>query len=239
MSTVHRLITAMMAVMLCVCTSMDVLGQNECEWPNSDCNQDWTPVHTDVWIPLSSTPPCSVSVRLHWRYRCNEYELMDVTQPVIFTIPVGCATQQDVQNAWYDGRMTEGIKQALADLALARWVHNNANCCPCPSQGYLIVGRLASCQKLVLRYTLPNASVVTVDYDLSTPWSTYAMQIAISNGSNPVIEMAPCPGTACCYRTRTFCLENGVVSNVQDGPWMTFGTCDPYENSTCQIRMCE
>lgn len=230
---------ALLSALLLFGAQSGAKAQNECAWPNSICNDPWSASQSDVWIAISSTPPCSVVVRVHWRYRCNEYELMDVTQPVVFTNPVGCATQQDVQSAWYDGRITDGIKQAIADLALARWVHNNASCCPCPSQGFLVVGRVASCQKLVLTYTLPSGSVVSVNYDLSTPWSTYAMQISMANGSNPVIAMSPCPGEACCYRNRTFCLQDGVVANVQDGPWMTFGTCDPSENSTCQIRMCE
>jgi hypothetical protein len=212
---------------------------NECSWPNSDCNEPWVAASNDVWVELSDNPPCSVMVRIHWRYRCNEYELMDVNQPVIFTSPTGCATQQQVHAAWFDGRIVESVKQQLDDLALGRWLYFNASCCPCPQQYSVMVGKVMSCQKLLLRYTLPSGSVVSIEYDMSTPWTTYEAQISMVGGTNPVIVMIPCLSSACCYRSRTFCMEEGVVTNVQYGPWFVHGTCQPSENETCQLRVCE
>jgi hypothetical protein len=90
---------------------------------------------------------------------------------------------QQVHAAWFDGRIAESVKQQLDDLALGRWLYFNASCCPCPQQYSVMVGKVMSCQKLLLRYTLPSGSVVSIEYDMSTPWTTYEAQISMVGGT--------------------------------------------------------
>jgi len=209
---------------------------NECSWPNSDCNEPWVGHHDDIWVTISSSPPCSVKVRTHWMMRCGQYEVQDITYGILITSPSGCATPDDVAAAWADGRMVAGIKLEMANLAMLKYVSQNSipNC----DQGYakIIQGKLTACYTPYLTYSTESGDV-TIVYDLDQPWSYYQMIIAANNGTFPVVRLVAC-SDACCYLERRLCMSNGVLVHT-DMPTYVSDDCPDEEGTPCRIHMCE
>jgi len=237
MSTVHRLITAMMSVMLCVCTSTDALGQNECEWPTSNCNEPWTGINSDIWVTISTNPACSVKVRVHWLMRCGQYEVQDISYGILITSPSGCATPDDVAAAWADGRMAAGIRMEMANLAMLTFIANGNTIPPCSqSARSIIMGKLITCNTPYLHYSTPSGEMSLV-YDLNLPWSYYQQFIDANGGTLPVVRMHPC-AEVCCYLERRLCMDGTVLVHT-DMPAYVSDDCPDQEGQPCRIRLCE
>lgn len=229
--------------MLIATVAQPVTAQVDCEW-QSGCQDPWVPQTYNILIPILTTPPCSFSMQVFVKQRCEQIEIQDMGYGILVLDPPGCATVQQVMDLWSSGFMKEGIYKGVVNAYMQSYLAANPTCCPCPIQKTITVAKVARCFKLILSYKIqdladPNGyQIVSQWYDLTKPWSFYETQMLIAGGTEAVISWEACPGTGGCKRQRSLCIQDGVAI-YSDGPWQSYGECTYNPEGQCQVLFCD
>lgn len=219
----------------------DARAQVDCDWepPQLPCTDTaWTGSSLDVWIEMSSTPPCSVMVRSYFKYRCLQIEFQDVAISLIVTIPSGCATGSQIATFV----STASFRTQLANAVILEHTRNYYLQYPsrrpiCPSAQTVTYGRVLNCQRMVVIYSFPDGQSVEVDYDSNMPWWYYQSLYVAQGGSLVQIGFSPCQINACCLKTMTHCVNEQGQLIYSFGNWVSNGSCPV--TSPCKYHFCE
>ena len=246
-----RFILLVFVMSLCV----DIVSAQQyttCDWPEEapeDCNEVWSAaLFQDVWIQVSTPPPCSVKVRASYRKRCLQIEVIEFNYIMVGNnypmSPPNCKSN-DFMNSYIVsdvGFIKDIVYDAIATNVMNVYVATHGGttgggaCCPCPNMKQLVEAKIGACADLYLNYQMPIGPPVELRFDPSLPWASYVSSMQAVGGYDPVVSMRPCFGEACCYRNREFCVSSGVITFV-DGPWLTVGDCE-VASEPCDIVVC-
>ncbi len=189
---------SLVSVPLCLCASVIILflgslslhAQTDCDWTGSSCTDPWVPNPSyNIWVQISSSPACSVMVRIASESRCNEINVIDFDAFIWVANPTGCASPSDISNSITAGVIKEAIYQHLANVEMFN-AAMDPNCCPCPIGQQTIVSKIVRCHAIALNWIGGNGSLRTVEYDPAQPWSVYQNMIDMSYGFNEVPSSA-------------------------------------------------
>jgi len=204
-----------------------------CEFDDPPC----TPAFfaQTVYVPISSTPPCSVKVTVYGNKCGLRVEILDLNVFYDDVIPPGCASRSDVHTAFSNWSAFTALAfyEVMKDMASSE--PGGIPGCDTPIRYELATA--VACRKPVITWTT-SGGPVSVDYNLSTPWSLYE-STKPTGATNPIIGLAQC-GNTCCFQEVTVCLDNGsvVVSTTPLGPIDDICPTDPV-NPNCRIFWCE
>lgn len=220
--------------------------QTDCDWSGSSCIDPWTynpPI--DLWVEVSSSPPCSVKVTARYNTRCNEVDVVDFDVYLWDANPTGCASPGTIANSIIAGLVKDAIYNAIANLRMNQ-IAANPLCCPCPLGTSIVISKFIQCHAIALSWTGGSGSQVTVEYDPTLQWSHYQFLIEqsyafnqVPGSANPYFTMLDCLSLGCCFRTRSFCRNSESQIVFQDGPWQVVGpACNFNTTPKCTVLNC-
>ncbi len=163
-STAHSCINKLLYI-LCLCFAIQtVRGQApECDWPELDppCNTDFEWLETiEIYVPVSSSPPCSVKVRVYGARACDNIEILDLAWYMDDVVPVGCMTRDQIFESFNYGVLawmsyTETLKHIFRTETTPIQY-------PCPTVRTYNTGIAVACSRPQIIWTIPGLPNVVV-----------------------------------------------------------------------------
>ncbi len=222
--------------LLCMLTLTPTIATAQgfvCEFDGPPCTPTF--FATPVYVPLSSTPPCSVKVTVYGNQCGTRIEILDLNVSYDDVIPPGCASRSDVHAAFSNWSAFTALAFYELMKVVASGVPGGIPDCDTPLRYELATA--VACRKPVITWAVVGGTV-SVDYDLVQPWSLYE-STKPPGGTNPIIGLVQC-GNTCCFQEVTVCVENGsvIVSSTRMEPIEEICPSDPV-NPNCRIFWCE
>lgn len=227
------------AVLMLLATRLDLSAQVDCSWPDDlYCTEDWSSGTVNVWIEMSSTPPCSLYVKVYYKKRCLQVEVQDFTIGYLLTNPANCATPSQINSFIYSHAFHDQLSKAVLLHSVSLWVMSHNGSLPyCPGTLKVFTSKWGSCMRPVIEYTFPNGSQSSVDYDPALSWSYYANLFSSTGGVPTSTALVNCNIDVCCFRSMTFCVDENQQVQWSVSGWDSHGTC-PYFGP-CTYKFCE
>lgn len=240
LTRVLRLLVAT-ALMALPCTWTGMLAQPfYCDMRQFDVDCTPQPLHQDLWVPISETPPCSVKVRVHGTYcPCKAIELLDMQVYFDDVQPAGCATRADVHNAFSQWAQFTGT----AHQEIIKLIFSACDTSNCPSATSIVAATAVACRKPAIEWQVPTVNppywtTVVVNYDLSKPWSWYEFTKP-PGAVNPVVGLVNC-GASCCYQIVQVCWNGPEMVVTTTNPAPATDPCPvPNTDPNCRVFWCE
>lgn len=227
------------AILLLLLSIVDTSAQVDCAWPEvPGCTDDWNPGSMNLWLEVSSTPPCSVMVTVYYQYRCLQVEVQDFALSFIQTNPNGCASPAQIYSFMNSASFRNQVSIAVS-LQFARdWILDNPGSAPhCPTAYKVVTTKFGSCRKPMILYSFPNGSTTSVSYNPANSWSYYQNLYSGSGGVMVLVQLVVCNYDVCCFREFTFCVDDNSAVQWTIGGWVAYGTC-PFLGP-CTYKFCD
>lgn len=226
------------AVLLLV-SRVDLSAQVDCAWPEDvSCTEGWSASTMNVWLEISSAPPCSLYVKVYYKMRCLQVEVQDFNIGYLLTNPVNCATPAQINSFIYSFAFKDQLSKAVLLQAASLWVQRHSGSLPyCPGTLKILTSKWGSCMRPMIEYTFPSGSNSSVDYNPAMSWSYYENLFASTGGVPTSTILVNCDIDVCCFRSMTFCIDGNQQIQWSVGGWDTHGTCPVF--GPCKYKFCE
>lgn len=213
--------------------------QVDCSWPvDPECTEDWSDGSSmDLWLQVSSSPPCSVLVRVYYKQRCLQVEVQDFALGILQTNPSGCATPAQIYSFASSPAFKDQISIALSLQVTRRWLVMYPHKAPrCPDAERVTTSKFGSCRRPQVQYTFLDGSTTNVDYDPLQSWEYYSNLFSSTGGVMTSCVMVVCSYDICCFRNFTFCVDENRLIQWSMGAWTDVGVCPPW--GPCIFKFC-
>lgn len=221
-----------------------MLSQFYCNMEYFDVDCIPAPFAVDVMVPIRTMPPCSVKVTIYGDICDNAVEFLDMNVYYDDVQPPGCATRADVHAAFLQWMSFTAFafQEFFRQFYLPTYdASHPLNLIPnCPSTKAFFAATAVACRKPVIIWTIPDIvnptlfTSVTVNYDLSQPWSYYEATKPIG-ATTAVIELVNC-GESCCYHVVEACKSGGAYVITTTNPLPMTNPCPvPNTDPNCRV----